>query len=113
MAHSFRLCHRMPLTEGVYVHSGTDGNLFNLARLKAKTKMLRVIVREMFFADITALATNTEEYVQKVMYRFSQVWKQIGLTISVKKTNVMAQDVITPPSVNIDNVTLDVVDQFA
>ena len=99
--------------EGVYLHTGTDGKLFKPARLKTKTKMLRVLVRDLLFADNAALATHTEEYRQKVMDRFSHVCKQIGLTTSVKKTNVMAQDVITPPSINICNVTLDVVDQFA
>ena len=99
--------------DDVYLHTGTDGKLFNLARLKAQTKMLRVLVRDMLFADNAALATHTEEYLQKVMDRFSHVCKQIGLAISVRKTNVMAQDVITPPSINIDNVTLDIIDQFA
>ena len=46
------------------------------------------------------------------MDSFSHARKKIGLTISIKETNVMIQDVIAPPSINNDNVTFDVVDQF-
>ena len=68
----------------------------------------------MLFADDAALASRTEGDGQKLMDRFSHICKKkVGLTISIKKTNVMAQDVIAPPSINIDNVTLDVVDLLA
>ena len=63
----------------------------------------------MLFADDAALAIHTEEDLPEPKDRFFHVCKEIGL---IKKTNVMAQDVIAPPSINIDNVTLDVVDVF-
>ena len=46
------------------------------------------------------------------MDRFSHACKECGLTSSIKPTNVMGQDVKAPPSIHIDNMTLDVVDHF-
>ena len=80
-----------------------------LARLNAKTKVHRVLIREMLLADEVALATHTDEDLRNVMDRFSHACRKFELAISTKKTNVMGKDVIVPPSINIDNVTLDVV----
>ena len=46
------------------------------------------------------------------MNKFSQACKDFGLTISLKKTNVLGQDVNTPPVITIDSYELDVVHQF-
>ena len=34
------------------------------------------------------------------------------MIISIKKTKFMGQGIVSPPSINIDNVTLDAVDSF-
>ena len=84
-----------------------------VARLKAKTKVRRFLTREnVLLADEVALATHIDEDLRKVMDVFSHDCREFASTISIKKTNVMGQDVIAPPPINIDNVTLDVVDQF-
>ena len=41
-------------TEGIYLRTRSDGRLFNLARLRAKTKVREVIIRDMLFADDAA-----------------------------------------------------------
>ena len=46
------------------------------------------------------------------MDRFSQACKDFGLTISLKKTNVLGQSTETPPSITIDDYKLDAVHQF-
>ena len=46
------------------------------------------------------------------MDRFSQTCKDVGLTISLKKTNVLAKDMDTPPVIAIDNYELSIVHQF-
>ena len=98
--------------EGIHLHTRSDGKLFNLSHLGAKTKVRTVLIREMLFADDAALASHTEEVLQRLMDRFAHACKQFGLTISIKKTNVMGQDVPAPPSISIDNEELEVTDHF-
>ena len=83
-----------------------------LARLKAKTNVHRVLIREMLLADEVALVTHTDEDSRKVTDRFSHGCREFELIISIKKTNVMGQEVIAPQTINTDNVTLDVVDKY-
>ena len=54
-------------TEGVFLHTRADGKLFNLARLRAKTKVRHVVIREMLFADDAALVTHTMEDLQQLI----------------------------------------------
>ena len=49
-------------------------------------------IRDMLFADDAAVATHTQEELQLLMDCFSQACKDFGLTISLKKTNVLGQD---------------------
>ena len=101
-------------TEGIYPRTRSDGRLFNLARLEAKTKVREALIRDMLFADDAAVAAHTWQELQSLMNRFSQVCKDVGLTISLKKTNVLGQDRPSPPApgITIDNYELDVVHQF-
>ena len=79
-------------TEGIYFRTRSDGRLFNLARLRANTKVRNDIIRDMLFADDAAVATHTQEEFQSLTDCFSQACKDFGLTISLKKTNVLGQD---------------------
>ena len=67
-------------TEGIYLRTRSDGRLFNLARLRAKTKVRKVLIRDMLFADDAAVATHTQEELQSLMDCFSQACKDFGLT---------------------------------
>ena len=79
-------------TEGIYLRTRSDDRLFNLARLRAKTKVRKDLIRDMLFADDAAVATHTQEELLSLMDCFSQACKDFGLTLSLKKTNVMGQD---------------------
>lgn len=49
-------------TDGVYLHSRSDGRLFNISRFRAKTKTRTVTIRDLLFADDAAwyqLASKT------------------------------------------------------
>ena len=59
-------------TERIYLHTRSDGRLFNLARLRAKTKVRKVLIRDMLFADDAAVVTHTQEELQSLMDCFSQ-----------------------------------------
>ncbi len=97
--------------DGVFIRTRSDGNLFNLARLRAKTKVHRVLIREMLFADDAALTAHTEEALQRLISSFARA-SEFGLTISLKKTNVMGQDVSSTPCISIGDHTLEVVEDF-
>ena len=66
----------------------------------------------MLFADDAAVTTHTQQELQALMDCFSQACKDFGLTISLKKTNVLRQDTMEMPAITIDDYELDVVEQF-
>ena len=72
----------------------------------SKNQVTCVLIREMLFADNAALVSHTQEGLQCLMVR------SFVLTISIKKTEVMAQDAGIPPSIYIDGSNLSVVDIF-
>ena len=66
-------------TEGVYLHTRSDGRLFNLPRLSAKTKIREVLLRDLLFADDAAVTSHTEQDLQCLMDRLSQACKDFVL----------------------------------
>ena len=66
----------------------------------------------MLFADDAALASDTEEALQRLMDRFPSACLEFGLTISLKKTEVDSQDASHAPTINIGDYTLKVTDDF-
>ena len=66
----------------------------------------------MLFADNGAVAIHTQQELQSLMNRFSQACEDFGLTISLKKKNIMGQDTEAMPVIAIDDCELDVVCQF-
>ena len=93
-------------------HTRSDDRLFNLARLRAKTKVRKDLIRDMLFADDAAVATHTQEELQSLVDCFSQACKDFGLTISLKKTNVLGQNTFAPPVISIHDYELDDVCKF-
>ena len=51
--------------------------------------------------------THTQEELQSLMDCSSQACKDLGLTISLKKTNVLGQDTEETPVITIDDYELD------
>ena len=99
--------------EGVYIHTRSDGGLFNLSRLRAKTKVRHVLIRELLFADDAALATHSADTLQRLVNQFSSACCEFGLTISLKKTQVLSQNPdITEPQIHIGDTVLENVDTF-
>ena len=96
----------------MFLHTRSDGKLFNLSRLRAKTKVCQLLLREMLFADDAALASHTQEGLQRLVNCLAHACREFGLIISLKKTNVMGQDVSEAPSISIGDYTLEVVEDF-
>ena len=74
------------LPDGIYSRFRTDGSLFNLRRLLARTKTIKELITEMLFADDCALLTHMEEALQHIVNHFSDAAKNFSLTISLKKS---------------------------
>ena len=74
--------------------------------------MRKVLIREFIFADNAALTAHTEAALQELISCFAQACTEFGLTISIKKTNILAQDVSSVDSISIGDCTLDAVEDF-
>ena len=79
------------IDDGIQLKYRTYGGVFNLRRLKAKTKVKVAILRELLFADDCALNSNTEAEMQQCFNHFSRACDNFGFTISTNKTEVMHQ----------------------
>jgi hypothetical protein len=91
---------------GINMKYRTDGKLFNLRRLQAKTKVKSVVVRDFLFADDCALNASSEDDMQKSVDCFSAACASFGLTISTKKTEVLHQPAPGTPYVA-PNITVN------
>ena len=96
---------------GVSLLSRDDGNYFNLARFKAKTRTQRVIVRELLYADDAALCATSPVQLQDLLNCFSNSCDRFGLTISLKKTVTISQSNNTY-RFTINDTFLDDLDKF-
>lgn len=85
LQHAFQFC-----SEGGLLHrTRHDGKLLNLTRLRAKTKVKTVLLREMPFADDAAFVSHTESGQQAIIDRFATSCQDFGFTIIIK-TEVLA-----------------------
>jgi hypothetical protein len=101
---------------GVNLTYRTDGKLFNLKRLKAITKVKTTIIRDLLFADDCALNASSESDMQCSMDQFSRACDNFGLTISIKKTEVLYQPApgkqYVEPSIKVHGSDLKAVEKF-
>ena len=95
----------------VYIHTRSDGKMFNLARLRAKTKVRTVLVRELLFADDAALISLSASGLQRLLNKFSAACAEFALAISTKKTVVMHQG--DPSPIIVNGQELESVENFA
>ena len=96
-----------PATDGIYLRTGTDGNLSNLSRLRAKTKVQLRCLRDFLFADDAAVTAHSAEDLQQLMTRFRDACQDFRLSITLKKTQVMGQDVDSPKAISINGHELE------
>ena len=77
--------------DGVYIQARQSADLLNVAHFKAKTKTTRILMRELLFADDSALVVHSAEEMKKIVDAFSDASKKFGLKINIKKTEVLYQ----------------------
>ena len=79
------------LNKGVFLRTRTDGKLFNLAQLRAHTKTLEVCIRELLYADDSALVASNAVDIQQIVDRFSFAADVFALKINISKTELLYQ----------------------
>lgn len=118
----FLLCVTQLLHKGIEDSSGVtvvyrlDGNLFNIRRLQATTKLHRVRILELQYADDCAFVSHTPQDLQSVLNAAVRAYGRMGLTININKTEVICQWNAnippTPPIFTIAGEPLSVVPSF-
>ena len=76
---------------GIGLRHRRDGSVFNLRRLKAKTMVKTDTINDFLFADDCALNSISADDMQQNVDKFAEACTNFGLTISIKKTEVMHQ----------------------
>ena len=79
------------IVDRIYIQSRQSADLFNVAHSSAKPKTTRILMRELLFADDSALVPHSAEEMQKIVDAFSNASKKFGLKIDTKKTEVLYQ----------------------
>lgn len=87
---------------GINLHTRADGKLFNIAKLWAKTQVTEVLIHELLLL---------EHPLSKPSYTLllTHTCKELGLTINLKRMNIMVQATDFPP---IDGLVVNVVETF-
>jgi len=68
------------------------GEIFNLCRLNATSKITKLLALDFLYADDCALVAHSLEDAQMITDCFARAAKGFGLTISIKKTEVLKQE---------------------
>ena len=104
--------------DGVDIKSRFDVRLGDITskHFDAKTKVHVSTIRELLFADDCALAADSEEGLQRLCDSFASASRRFGLTISIKKTEVLYQPArgkaYAPPNISIEGKQLKAVELF-
>ena len=77
-------------TGGAYVSYRIDRSLFDLKKLKARTKRHAVRIHEVQYADDCALLAHTPQELQEVLTATEDVYKRFGLKINANKTEILS-----------------------
>ena len=99
---------------GIPIKYRLDGNLFNLRRLQAKTKVTKVIIRDLQYADDAAYVSCSSEHLQHTLNTLADTYNRAGLTINTSKTEVliMRDPPQDPVTFHINNQQLKTVPHF-
>ena len=105
-----------PVEQGIGITFRLDGSIFNLSRLKARTKVNRDFVTELQYADDCALVAHTPEDLQQSIIALCSIYSAMGLAVNTEKTEVLHQwfgtDHPVPPEIRIGETVLKTTNQF-
>lgn len=86
--------------DGVRIRYRTDASLFNLRRLKARSRTSTASLFELQYADDSATPAHGHECLQSSACVFHQAYARVGLEVSMKKTETLhyhPQGSVPPP----------------
>ena len=92
-----------------------DRNLFDLKKLKAKTKISQNELLELQYADDCAMVADSPEVLQSVLEHTSNFYKKLGLSINIGKTEFLRYSPSAsqnPVNIHIDGIPLKEVSCF-
>jgi hypothetical protein len=104
--------------DGVEIKSRLDRGLGSITtkHFNAETKVTYSTIRDLLFADDCALAADSQENLQRLCDSFSSAARRFGLTISIKKTEVLYQpargNAYVTPVIIIEGKKLNAVELF-
>ena len=73
------------------IYSPDRALTYSTSHTSEQTKTTRILMRELLFADDSALVAHSAEEMQKIVDAFSDASKKFGLKINIKKTEVLYQ----------------------
>ena len=101
--------------DGIYIQSRQNADLFTSTHFRAKIKNTHILVRELLFADDSALVAHSAEEIQRIVDAFANASSKFSLKINIKKTEVMFQPNSTmtmEEDINVDETTLNPVKEL-
>ena len=99
----------------IYIQSRQNADLFTVAHFRAKTETTTILVRELLFADDSALIAHSAGEIQRIVDAFANASALFGIKINIKKTEVMFQPnstITMEEDINVDETTLIHVKEF-
>ena len=101
---------------GININYRMDRSLFDLQKLKARTKISNSWFLELQYADDCALVSHSSEGLQEAMSTIADLYSKFGLEINIRKTEVLnwmgEVQASTPADIVINNTSLKVATSF-
>ena len=110
---------KIDLAKGVDVTYCTNGGMFKLSRLGAKSEVKTVTIVDLQYADDCAVVTHSAQDLQNTLDALVDAFKLFGLSVNATKTKVLHQpaqsSATTPPpnTIIVEGTALENVDHFA
>ena len=85
------VCHEKLSDKGVQIRFRLNGDIFDIQKLKAESKISKITIAELLFADDAALCALNEQDLQLMVLVFYETFIEFGLELAIEKTEVMMQ----------------------
>ena len=69
----------------VKLHTRSDRDLFNPARLKVKSKLKNITLQDLLFAEDAALVAHSAQHLQTLLSQYLSACSDFSITISLQK----------------------------